>query len=207
MPSGRSPPPRLRDRHPPHRIGPIRLRDEFLAQARQPRLHARRLDLREGHPVHARRARIRAGQRIGVAQNVLAIDLVVEQVEAEGGLRLRLTIQLSLKGPDRFRVLSRLIANHLHLAIFESTPEVRVLSSAGITRPQRSYDPVRLPPEPPPDATLRPLPSPGRVSPDYPHHLSDVPCPLPRRIERVHRVDCFPARAAFPGIRAGRHPH
>src|SRR6267154_1968128 len=34
-------------------------------------------------------------------------------------------------------------------------------------------------------ATSRPLPSPGRVSPDYPNHLSDVPCPLPRRIERV----------------------
>src|SRR6266480_2391936 len=51
----------------------------------------------------------------------------------------------------------RLIANHLHLAIFESTPEVRVLSSTGITRLQRSYDPVRLPPVPPPEATLRPL--------------------------------------------------
>ena len=25
----------------------------------------------------------------------------------------------------------------------------------------------------------------GRVSPDCPHHLPDVPCPLPRRIERV----------------------
>src|SRR5580704_6793255 len=53
----------------------------------------------------------------------------------------------------------RLIANHLHLAFFESTPEVRVLSSAGVTRLQRSYDPVRLPPVPPPEATLRPLPS------------------------------------------------
>src|SRR6266545_3022859 len=46
--------------------------------------------------------------------------------------------------------VARLIANHLHLAIFESTPEVRVLCSAGITRPHRSYDPVRLPPKPPP---------------------------------------------------------
>jgi hypothetical protein len=36
-----------------------------------------------------------------------------------------------------------------------------------------------------PSATLRTLPSPLRVSPDYPNHLSDVPCPLPRRIERV----------------------
>ena len=44
----------------------------------------------------------------------------------------------------------RLIANHLHLAIFESTPEARALPSAGVTRLQRSYDPVRLPPKPPP---------------------------------------------------------
>ena len=53
----------------------------------------------------------------------------------------------------------RLIANHLHLAFFESIPEVRVLPSTGITRLQRSYYPVRLPPVPPPEATLRPLPS------------------------------------------------
>src|SRR6202048_4187769 len=86
----------------------------------------------------------------------------------------------------------RLIANHLHLAFFESIPEVRVLPSTGITRLQRSYYPVRLPPMPPPEATLRPLPSHQRVSPDYPNHLSNVPCPLPRRVERV-RVDCFPA--------------
>src|SRR3981081_4175432 len=37
-----------------------------------------------------------------------------------------------------------------------------------------------------PAATLRPLPSPQPVSPDYPHHPSSVLCPLPRRIERVH---------------------
>src|ERR1700730_17844941 len=73
----------------------------------------------------------------------------------------------------------RLIANHLHLAFFESIPEVRVLPSPGITRLQRSYYPVRLPPMPPPEATLRPLPSHQRVSPDYPNHLSNVPCPLP----------------------------
>src|SRR5262249_3037633 len=43
--------------------------------------------------------------RVGIAapQNVLAVNLVVEQVEAERRLRLRLTIQLSLKGPDRDR--------------------------------------------------------------------------------------------------------
>src|SRR6202011_974593 len=101
----------------------------------------------------------------------------------------------------------RLIANHLHLAFFESIPEVRVLLSTGITRLQRSYYPVRLPPMPPPEATLRPLPSHQRVSPDYPNHLSNVPCPLPRRIERVRMSIASPHHAAFPKWQEGRHPH
>jgi len=49
-----------------------------------------------------------------------------------------------------FNGVARLIANHLDLAIFGSAPEVRALCSAGITRSQRSYDPVRLPTWPPP---------------------------------------------------------
>ena len=67
---------------------------------------------------------------------------------------LRFTIQLSLKGPDLVGVC-RLIANHLHLAVFRSMPKVRVLCSAGVTQPRRSYDPVRLPPWPPPVAMLK----------------------------------------------------
>ena len=35
-----------------------------------------------------------------VEQDVLATDLVVEQIEAEGGLRLRFAVELSLKAPD-----------------------------------------------------------------------------------------------------------
>jgi hypothetical protein len=101
IPSARASP-WLRDHHPPHRIGPVRLRNEFLAQARQPCVHARRIDLLKGHPVNAWRTRIGADQRIGMAKNVRAADLVVEQVEAEGRLRLRLTIELPLKVPDLF---------------------------------------------------------------------------------------------------------
>ena len=55
-------------------------------------------------------------------------------------------------------------------------PEVRVLCSAGITQPQRSYDPVRLPSEPPPIATSRPLPSPMTGLP----RLPASPCPTCR---------------------------
>src|SRR5215475_15572239 len=78
-----------------------------------------------------------------------------------------------------FRILSGvtgLIANHLPLALFESAPEVRALCSAGITRPQRSNDPVRLPPWPSPDATLRPLPSPATGLPLYPRTTLSTCC-------------------------------
>src|SRR6202035_1792565 len=80
---------------------------------------------------------------------------------------LRLSTQQSPAAPV-FDGVCRLIANHHDLAIFESAPEVRALSSASITRLRRSYDPVRLPPWPPPFATLRPLPSPVTGLPRLP---------------------------------------
>jgi len=94
---------RLRDHHPPHRLWPVRLRDEILMQARQPVLNAQRINLGEGDSVHTWCSRIRAGQRVSVVQYVFATNLVVEQIEAESGLRLRLAIELPLKGPDLFR--------------------------------------------------------------------------------------------------------
>ena len=106
-----------------------------------------------------------------------------------------------------FSGVVRLIANHPHLSIFESAPEVRVLSSTGITRFQRSYDPVRLPPEPPPIATLRPLPS---LATGLPRLLGS---PFRRAVPTTPadqtgaRVDCFPVRAAFLKWPEGRHPH
>ena len=106
MPSARSPPPSgfgIITRRTG--LGPVRLRDQFLAQARQPLLQARRLDLRERHPVHAWRARVGAGQPIGMEQDVFAANLVVEHIEAEGGLRLRLARRASSEGSGSYRVL------------------------------------------------------------------------------------------------------
>src|SRR5262249_2303436 len=100
--------------------------------------------------------------------------------------------------------VARLIANHRHLTIFESTPEVRVLCSTGIAQLQRSYDPVRLPPGPPPVATLRLLPSPMTGLPRLPEP------PFPRAVPTTPAdragacVDYFPAHAASPnGRRVG----
>ena len=109
-------------------------------------------------------------------------------------------------GGDPNRCLQA-FANHLHLAIFESTPEVRVLSSAGITRLQRSNYPVRLPPMPPPEATLRPLPSHQTGLPRLPEPPFRRAVPTTPADRAGARVDCFPAHAAFPKWQEGRHPH
>ena len=80
----------------------------------------------------------------------------------------------------------------LHLDHFESVPEARALPSTGVTRLQKYYDPLRLPP----GLSAR------RVSPDYPDHPSDVPCPLPRWIERVH-LSVLPHPCCLPRIAGG----
>ena len=97
----------------------------------------------------------------------------------------------------------RLIANHLHLAIFESTPEVRVLPSTGITRPQRSYDPVRTPPMPPPKATLRPLPSHQTGLPRLPEPPFRRAAPTTPADRAGAHVDCFPASHGLPQMAGG----
>src|SRR5271168_4209847 len=104
----------------------------------------------------------------------------------------RLATQLVRTGPVIVGVC-RPKANHPDITVFTSAPEVRVLSSAGATRLHRSYDPVRLPLTSPSKPALRPLPPAKQVSPDYPHRPSGVPCPLPRRIERVRASIASPS--------------
>src|SRR5215468_11757798 len=107
-----------------------------------------------------------------MGQNVLATDLVVEHVEAVSRLVLRLAIQLDLKFP----YLTRCCQTHRQsplLPSFTSTPEVRALSSAGITRPHQSYGPLRLPDWPPPFLATFGVatPSQSRASLTNPDHL------------------------------------
>ena len=82
-------------------------------------------------------------------------------------IRLRLEIELPLESPDLFRCLQAHRQSPRLLSV-KSAPEVRVLPSAGITRHQRYYHPFRFPPAPPPDVTLRPLPSPATGLPRLP---------------------------------------
>jgi len=94
------------------------------------------------------------------------------------------------------------------LGVFKSTPEVRALCSTGITRHQRSYDPVRLPPGPPPKvdveaATLIPNGSP----PITRSTMRTCRAHYPGGSKRVHVSIASPSHAAFPDLWAGRHPH
>jgi hypothetical protein len=86
-----------------------------------------------------------------------------------------------------------LIANHLHLTSFESAPEVGAFCSAVIARPH----PVRLPPWPPPVATLRPPPSQTTGLPRLPEAPSGRAVPTTPTYQAGARVDCFPTHAAF----------
>jgi hypothetical protein len=77
-------------------------------------------------------------------------------------------------------------------------PEVRPLPSAGVTRPQRSYGPVRLPIGPAPHVPRSGWRTPpDRASPGNPHCLARVPFPLPRRI-RTGAPAGFLPRSARP---------
>src|SRR5580693_109458 len=70
----------------------VSLLSERKRQFAQPSLHPVRLDGLEVLTVHARRALVGAALGIGMRQNVLAADLVVEGVEAVAGFCLRFRV-------------------------------------------------------------------------------------------------------------------
>src|ERR1039458_5321611 len=79
-----------------------------------------------------------------MGQNVLAVYLVVKQVEALFRFVLRLTIQLDLSRSDT----TWCCQTHRQSPSFplsQAHQPARALCSASITRPQRSYDPLRRP--------------------------------------------------------------
>ena len=101
----------------------------------------------------------------------------------------------------------RLIANPPFLPSFESAPEVRALSSAGITRPHRSYDPVRLPPGPPPESDGGDATSNRTGLPRLPTLPFQRAVPTTPADRTGACVDGLPVRATFPKCTVGRRPH
>ncbi len=98
-------------------------------------------------------------------------------------------------------------ANHPSISVVTSAPEVRALSSAGATRLHRSYGPVRLPLTSPSKTASRPLPSCQTGLPRLPASPFRRAVPTTPADRMGAFVDCFPIRAAFPVLQAGRLPH
>src|SRR4029450_2779850 len=105
--------------------------------------------------------------------------------------------KLLLKAPDLLRCFKAHRQSPSLLAFLQSTPEVRSLPSASITRLPRSYGPVRLPSGRHQVWRSRWRTSPDRASPDNPHCLTSVLCPLPRRT-RTGALTGFLPRSAPP---------
>src|SRR5208282_4535633 len=113
---------------------------------------------------------LRFGRVIRVAQDVRSPDLVVEQIEPEVRLPLRLAIEFPLQSPDR---IWRLQAHRQspHLVCFENAPEVRDLPSTRVTRLPRYDDPVRLPRGPAPCSAVEAATPVQHGSPPLPRRL------------------------------------
>jgi hypothetical protein len=93
---------RLRDIHTTHRLRLVRLLPEFFRQFFHPLHFAIDLDIVECLSVHARRAIVGEAAPVRGPEHVLAIDLVIERVEAEFGVSLRFGMQRRLQLLNRF---------------------------------------------------------------------------------------------------------
>ena len=92
MPSGLSLPLAFGMIHSSDWLRPVGLLPERKRQFSQPSLDPIRLDVREVLAVDSRRALVGAALGVGMRQNVVAADLVVQGVEAIAGFRLRFRV-------------------------------------------------------------------------------------------------------------------
>ena len=102
--------------------------------------------------------------------------------------------------------------NRLSLAPASTVPRPRVLSSTGITRLHRYYDPIRHPGGRFCASRHHRWPAPLASHPKglpvlHTTPLSHMPSPLPRRNRWVPMSFASPTAAAFPELQAGRLPH
>ena len=87
----------LRDKHASNRVRSVRLLPKRKRQFTEPPFHSVRLDIRKLLTIHTRSALVRAALRVGMHENVVAADLVVQGVEAIARLCLRFRVQRRLQ--------------------------------------------------------------------------------------------------------------
>jgi len=144
-------PARLRNHDSPHRLWSICLVVQFLPESVQPPPLPLRFDVLEAFPIHTGCALIGFRQRPCAEQNVFPVHLIVELIEAESRLVLRLSIQLDLKFPNLIRHFQTFV-NH------------RVFPSSQTCQKRGSFPPPALP---------------GFTGTSDPLRRPDGPCPFP----------------------------
>ena len=82
----------FRDEHSSDRVRSVSLLSERKRQFTEPSLNPIRFDVCEFLAVHPRRALVRAALRVGMSQNVVATDLVVQGVKAIVSFCLRFRV-------------------------------------------------------------------------------------------------------------------
>jgi len=93
----------FRYEHSSDRVWSVSLLPERKRQFAKPSLHPIRFDVRKLLTVYPRRALVGAALGIGMGQDVVAADLVVEGVEAIAGFCLRFRVQRLLQFPNTLR--------------------------------------------------------------------------------------------------------
>ena len=181
-----------------------------IPRAGQPAMLSRpaRLDLprRSCRPL-PRRSRICSGQRIGVTQDVLAANTCRRAGRSGRQAPPSPYGTAFSEGSGSWSVLP----GSSPITFTSPSSKARQKSgpfAAGITRPQRSNDPVQTPAM---AAAFRDVEAATLAGDGSPlmttNHLSNVPCLLPRRIERVRVSIASHARRSFPKWQEGQHPH
>src|SRR5436305_530859 len=134
----------LRDEHSSDGVWSVSLLPERKRQVAKPPLHSIRFDVRKLLPVHSRCALVGAALGIGMSQDVVAADLVVESVEAVAGFCLRFRVQTPSAVSEHS---SELIGYPISWSLTTCCVrlELRSLPSPGITRLPRYCEPLRLP--------------------------------------------------------------
>src|ERR671912_2576521 len=145
--------PRLGDVHPPQRRRPVgpgpQLCGELLQEARPGRL-----DLVDGHPIHAGRPSVGAHLLPGPVEDVAAGDLVEQGMEAAMRLLLGTAVQHTLQGTGWVQAIGPRGGPSPHTGTHRSSPSSTHVDEAGalpsgrvvLSRAVwRYYDPLRLP--------------------------------------------------------------
>jgi hypothetical protein len=145
---------RLGDVHPPQRRRPVATGPKRCREVTEEGCHPGRLDLINGHAIHAGRPSVGSHLLPGPPPDIAAGNLVVESMEPAVGLLLGAAVQHALQGTDLVQAVGPRGGPSPQAGTHRIPPPARCLDEAGVLPSgrvvlsravKRYYDPLRLP--------------------------------------------------------------